>query len=263
MIYTTLELLRIADACKPSPRHLESKLGGIRTYGRDRPITIPQILDICGIDDALWALSAVHEDCAAEADRIARQMACAAVRRTPIGDGRTVWDLLADERSQNVVEVAERYAAGKATDKELADARADAWDASAASAAANAAAGAARAAASTAASVAADAVWAAANAAAGAAVSVAADAVWAAASAAARLYAWAEADAAWAAASSAIAAAKAAAEAVSAARKDEWDAADAVWAAAKAAAEAAWEAAEVAQAEILRELLSQLPKNGG
>lgn len=52
-------------------------------------------------------------------DRDRRLMACAFVRRTPLGDGRVVWDLLTDERSRNAVEVAERYANGDATDDEL------------------------------------------------------------------------------------------------------------------------------------------------
>ena len=46
--------------------------------------------------------------------------ACKAVRETPVGDGRTVWDLLADERSRQAVIVAERYADGTATDEEMA-----------------------------------------------------------------------------------------------------------------------------------------------
>ena len=49
--------------------------------------------------------------------------ACKAVRETPVGDGRTVWDLLADE-SRRAVAVAERYMIGEATDKEMTAARA-------------------------------------------------------------------------------------------------------------------------------------------
>jgi len=54
-------------------------------------------------------------------DRERRLIACRCVRETPLGDGRKVWDLLADESRQAVV-VAERYADGAATDEELADA---------------------------------------------------------------------------------------------------------------------------------------------
>lgn len=57
-----------------------------------------------------------------------RLLACRFVRETPIGDGKTVWDLLTDERARNAVIVAERHAAGEATDIELSDAANAAWD---------------------------------------------------------------------------------------------------------------------------------------
>ena len=63
-------------------------------------------------------------------DKTLRILACKFVRLTPIGDGRTVWDLLTD-RSRNAVLVSERFAAGEATEAEL-DAELDAawavWD---------------------------------------------------------------------------------------------------------------------------------------
>lgn len=52
-------------------------------------------------------------------DSVMRKLACRFVRETPLCDGRTVWDLLTDERSRKAVEVAELYADGKATKKEL------------------------------------------------------------------------------------------------------------------------------------------------
>jgi len=113
-------------------------------------------------------------------DKELRLLVCHFVRKTPLADGRKVWDLLTDERSRNAVRVAERYANGRASDSELAAA----W------AAAEAAVGAA----------ARDAAWAAAGAAAwdaaeAAAGAAARDAAWAAAEAAAWAAAWAAAGA--------------------------------------------------------------------
>src|SRR5688572_29248735 len=63
----------------------------------------------------LWALKA----CDLWDDRQGRLWACWCVRDTPLSDGRKVWDLLTDERSRQAVEVAERFAEGQATEKEL------------------------------------------------------------------------------------------------------------------------------------------------
>jgi hypothetical protein len=64
-------------------------------------------------------------------DTVLRKLACRFVRETPLSDGRTVWDLLTDERSRKAVEVAELYADGKATKEDLEAARAVAADAAA------------------------------------------------------------------------------------------------------------------------------------
>jgi len=61
---TSFRQLHKAGACPERYRYLAKRLGGIKGYGRDTPITIVQILDICGLDDALWALRACpgHDD---------------------------------------------------------------------------------------------------------------------------------------------------------------------------------------------------------
>lgn len=61
MLVTNFRLLKMNGACKERYRALAKALGGIKRYGEDTPITISQILDICGIDDALWALRACPE----------------------------------------------------------------------------------------------------------------------------------------------------------------------------------------------------------
>jgi len=53
---TTFRKLRAANACTARYKHLAKALGGITKYGRDKPITILQILDICGLDDMHWAV---------------------------------------------------------------------------------------------------------------------------------------------------------------------------------------------------------------
>ena len=65
-------------------------------------------------DWMIWALHRIDF----KDERKFRLCACQCVRETPLADGRTLWDLLTDERSRNAVEVAERFAEGKATDDE-------------------------------------------------------------------------------------------------------------------------------------------------
>jgi hypothetical protein len=55
--------------------------------------------------------------------------ACWCVRNTPLRGGGTVWDLLTDSRSKKVVEVAEKYAIGDATEEEIDAAYDTAWGA--------------------------------------------------------------------------------------------------------------------------------------
>jgi len=85
-------------------------------------------------DWMIWALHRIDF----KDERKFRLCACQCVRETPLADGRTLWDLLTDERSRNAVEVAERFAEGKATDDErsaaYAYAYAAAYDAAAAAA---------------------------------------------------------------------------------------------------------------------------------
>ena len=67
-------------------------------------------------------------------ERTQRLFACWCVRHTPLADGRKVWDLLTDERSKNAVRVAERFAYGESSEKELAAAEDAAWAAARAAA---------------------------------------------------------------------------------------------------------------------------------
>jgi hypothetical protein len=129
-IYTTFAILRARHACQPRYQHLAKALGGIRNYGKDTPITLLQIIDANGIEDTLWAFRAVADECSQAMDELSRRFACRCVRETRIDDERTCWDLLGDDRSRTAVEVAERFAAGEATDDELTATKDEAWAAS-------------------------------------------------------------------------------------------------------------------------------------
>ena len=203
---TTFARIKAARPCESNYKQALRKAGGLRKYGENTPITVRQIVEAVGLDDALWCLRTMPEH-------------NARWRLLAVRYARRVQHLMRDPRSVAVLDVAERHAHGAATDTELDAARA------AAEAAARAAAeAAARAAAEAAAGHATWAAGAAARAAAGAAT-------------------WATWDAARAAEAAARDAARAARAAARAAAWAAWDAGDAGDAA--RAAEREWQAAEL------------------
>ena len=120
---TTLNDIRAHNPCPDGWRKLLAYLG--KTEADDEPLSLLTILDSNGLDDAMWALRAVEGY-----DREIRLYAVWCARR--------VEHLLTDQRSLNALEVAERFARGRATREELDAARAaaraaraawDAWDA--------------------------------------------------------------------------------------------------------------------------------------
>lgn len=107
MICTTLNKIREHDPCLDGWRKLLAGLN--KSEADDEPLPLARILDINGLDDALWALRTV--DC----DRESRLLAVAYARQ--------VRHLMKDERSVAALDVAERFANGKATREELIEAR--------------------------------------------------------------------------------------------------------------------------------------------
>jgi len=171
---TRFRLLHDAGACKERYRFLAKALGGIKAYGRDTPITLLQILDINGFDDALWALRACDD-----AETFSRLLACDYAEHVlPIFETQYP----DDDRPRKAIAVSRRHAHGEATDAELSAAWA-AWHAAGADArdaarAAGAAAWAAWHAAGAAGAAAWHAAWAAGAAAWYAAEAAARDAAW-------------------------------------------------------------------------------------
>ena len=143
----TLKQLRDARACFNGYNKLVASISGkplvegnkYAVFDSDEPISIIQILDSNGLDDAIWSLR-----CIKDADSEARLFAVWCVRQ--------IQYLLTDARSLTALDVAERFAYGLATREELQAAE------NAAYSAANAAAYAAYAAANAAVDAAVDAV---------------------------------------------------------------------------------------------------------
>jgi hypothetical protein len=104
MITTTINKIRKHGPCKDGWEKLLKHLN--KTQADDEPLPLVTILENNGLDDALWCLRAVDGH-----DREIRLYAVDCACR--------VQHLMKDRRSINALDVAERYANGEATDKEL------------------------------------------------------------------------------------------------------------------------------------------------
>jgi hypothetical protein len=111
---TTLNKIREHNLCTSGWTKLLKNLG--KTQADDEPLAITTVLESNGIGDALWCLRAV--------DGYQREMRLFAVECA-----RSVQHLMKDQRSIDIINVAERYANGMATDNELVSANAAARDA--------------------------------------------------------------------------------------------------------------------------------------
>jgi hypothetical protein len=125
MITTTLNRIRGHNPCQHGWRKLLAGLG--KTEADDEPLPYARIVEINGLDDALWC-------CRAEPQYAPEW------RLYAVWCARQVQRLMTDPRSVVALDVAERYAHGHATDADLAAARVAAGDAGAAAWAAEVAA---------------------------------------------------------------------------------------------------------------------------
>jgi hypothetical protein len=123
MLTTTLNRIRAHGPCEEGWRKLLAGLG--KTAPDDEPLPYARIVEINGIDDALWC-------CRAEPQHVKEW------RLFAVWCARQVQHLMKDARSLAAIDVAERYANGEATDSDLVDAwgaaRDAAWDAARAAA---------------------------------------------------------------------------------------------------------------------------------
>ena len=107
MYYTTLKKIRAHKPCEDGWKKLLAHLG--KTMADDEPLALATILASNGLDDALWCLRAVGN---IESEARLYIVWCA----------RQVQHIMSDPRSIAALDVAERYAHGHATDKELTEA---------------------------------------------------------------------------------------------------------------------------------------------
>ena len=78
--------------------------------------TMADVWDACPRADwLLWILDKLG----IKDEKKLRLFGCWCMRNTRLADGRTVWDLLTNERSRKAFEIAEAVAKGEATQKEL------------------------------------------------------------------------------------------------------------------------------------------------
>ena len=112
MITTTLNRIREHSL---SPYDWTKLLNGLgKTKADDEPLPFSKILEINGLDDALW--------CCRVEPQYAREH-----RLFAVACARRVEHLNPDPRVKNATDVAERYANGQATDEELRTAWFAAW----------------------------------------------------------------------------------------------------------------------------------------
>ena len=61
MLNTTFRKAKEARACTESYKKMGLALGGIRKYGKDTPIPLSKVVEVCGLMDAIWALRCTIE----------------------------------------------------------------------------------------------------------------------------------------------------------------------------------------------------------
>ena len=114
MLTTTLQAIKDYGPCEDGWKKLRKNIGVGKPLST--VVTLAQILESNGLDDAIWALRAFPEN-----EREARLFACACACR--------VAHLNPDARVRRAIETASLFADGLADEQELAAARAAAWDA--------------------------------------------------------------------------------------------------------------------------------------
>jgi len=120
MLHTTFARAKKAGACIESYRKFAKYKGGVTKWGKDTPFPLSEVLEVCGLDDAIWCLCIVIEP----ADTEIRLFACDCAERA-----LHIWEKKYpdDKRPRQAIETARKYAMGQATQHNLDAAGVAAW----------------------------------------------------------------------------------------------------------------------------------------
>ncbi len=122
MLHTTFAKAKEAGACTDVYRKVADALGGITTYSRDTPIGLDKVLEIAGLDAALWGLGCTIEP----ADKLAGTFACDCADRVLVKFERVYPD---DKRPRLAIEASRKYLKGEIAKEEIESAWSAAWSA--------------------------------------------------------------------------------------------------------------------------------------
>ena len=112
ILYTTFRLAHKAKACQESYCKFAQSVGGVEKYGRDTPIPLTKIIEVLGLQDALWCLSVTTVD----SSRFTRLLTCEFAGHVLGNFERWSPD---DMCPRETIEVSRRFAGGLASSEEL------------------------------------------------------------------------------------------------------------------------------------------------
>jgi len=127
MLYTTFRLAKEAKACRESYLKFARFKGGIKKWGKDNPFPLTEVIDVCGIEDAVWCLRCTTTS----SEKIARLFACDYVEHVLAIYEKQYPN---DNRPRQAIETARAFANGKVSQEELDAASSAAKDAASAAA---------------------------------------------------------------------------------------------------------------------------------
>ena len=110
VLTTTFRLAKDAGACQESYRKFAKHKGSVRKWGEDKPFSLLEVLEVCGIDDTLWTLRCCTES--DKARRLSQIFACDCAEHVV-----HIYEKYypTDTRPRHCIEVIRKYIAGEVT----------------------------------------------------------------------------------------------------------------------------------------------------